>query len=191
MATTLPDTRRANVRMLLSLYLGWAGADRFYEGQIALGILKAVTGGGFLVWWLVDSLYYSYQAGKAEPNRGYRYQNILLGLGLVYGFLGVDRMYNGQVELGILKLITGGGFGIWWLIDNLSWAGRAGKAEPGRGWWWRHIRLVLSIVYGFLGVDRAYNGQVGWAVLKLFTFGGLGVWWIADAAYYSYLAGRE
>ena len=191
MAMTSPDSRRANVRMLLSLYLGWAGADRFYEGQIALGVLKAVTGGGFLVWWLVDALYSSYRAGKAEPNRDYWYQNILLCLGLFYGFLGVDRMYNGQVELGILKLITGGGFGIWWLIDILVWANRAGRAEPERGRWWRHIRLALSTVVGFLGVDRAYNGQAGLAVVKLITFGGLGVWWIADAAYYSYLAGRE
>lgn len=30
---------------------------------------------------------------------------------------GVDRMFIGQVGLGILKMLTGGGCGIWWLID--------------------------------------------------------------------------
>ena len=38
-------------------------------------------------------------------------------LSILIGSLGVDRFYMGHVGLGILKLITFGGFGIWWLID--------------------------------------------------------------------------
>jgi len=33
------------------------------------------------------------------------------------GTLGIDRFYLGQTGLGIAKLLTGGGCGIWWLID--------------------------------------------------------------------------
>jgi TM2 domain-containing membrane protein YozV len=38
-------------------------------------------------------------------------------LSFFLGTLGVDRFYLGYTALGILKLITMGGAGIWWLID--------------------------------------------------------------------------
>lgn len=38
-------------------------------------------------------------------------------LSLFLGGLGVDRFYIGKIGTGILKLITFGGFGIWYLID--------------------------------------------------------------------------
>lgn len=38
-------------------------------------------------------------------------------LSILVGSLGIDRFYMGYIGLGILKLITLGGFGIWWLID--------------------------------------------------------------------------
>ncbi|HEY7424759.1 MAG TPA: TM2 domain-containing protein [Gemmataceae bacterium] len=40
-----------------------------------------------------------------------------LVLSILLGGWGVDRFYLGYVGLGVLKLITGGGCGIWWLID--------------------------------------------------------------------------
>ena len=42
---------------------------------------------------------------------------LVLIMSVVFGQLGVDRFIMGHVGLGILKLLTAGGLGIWWLID--------------------------------------------------------------------------
>ena len=42
------------------------------------------------------------------------------------------------------------------------------------------LLLVMSIIFGWLGVDRFMMGKVGTGLLKLFTLGGLGVWWLID-----------
>ncbi len=40
--------------LLLSFFLGYLGADRFYVGKIGTGILKLITLGGCGIWSLVD-----------------------------------------------------------------------------------------------------------------------------------------
>jgi TM2 domain-containing membrane protein YozV len=42
---------------------------------------------------------------------------VALLLSILLGSLGVDRFYLGYVGLGIVKLLTGGGCGVWWIID--------------------------------------------------------------------------
>lgn len=57
---------RKHTLMALSLLFGWVGMDRFYEGQVGWGILKAVTFGGLFVWWWIDAIIYTLRAGKRE-----------------------------------------------------------------------------------------------------------------------------
>jgi len=47
---------------------------------------------------------------------GHYFQNTLL-FSLLLGFLGVDRFCLGQTGIGVGKMITVGGLGIWWIID--------------------------------------------------------------------------
>ena len=42
------------------------------------------------------------------------------------------------------------------------------------------LTLVMSIVFGQLGIDRFIMGHVGLGILKLITFGGFGIWWLVD-----------
>lgn len=42
---------------------------------------------------------------------------VSLVLSILVGGLGVDRFYIGDIGAGVGKLLTGGGLGIWWIID--------------------------------------------------------------------------
>ena len=52
---------------------------------------------------------------------------VALILSVIVGGWGVDRFYIGDTGLGVLKLITGGGLGVWWLVDLFVITGKTKK----------------------------------------------------------------
>jgi TM2 domain-containing membrane protein YozV len=56
---------------------------------------------------------------------------VALLLSILVGGLGVDRFYLGYTGLGILKLVTCGGFFIWYIYDIIMIA--TGKMKDAQG----------------------------------------------------------
>ena len=112
----------------------------------------------------------------ADNQRSY---NTTWILSLVLGTLGVDRFYMGYIGLGILKLLTSGGFGVWYLVDlililtgqmkDANGQALAGYEQGKKASWWAvgislaasaalvFLLLLLVVVLGGLG----YLGHLG------------------------------
>ena len=56
-------------------------------------------------------------AASAQVFSNYR---VLLLISAFLGIFGVDRFASGKVKTGVLKLITVGGWGVWWAVDYLT-----------------------------------------------------------------------
>lgn len=69
-------------------------------------------------------------SASSSPSGGKKWLVALL-LSILVGGLGVDRFYLGYTGLGILKLVTCGGFFIWYVVDIILIA--TGKMKDAQG----------------------------------------------------------
>lgn len=51
---TSQSLKNPTVAWILAFFLGGLGIGRFYIGDILLGVLKLITGGGLGIWWFID-----------------------------------------------------------------------------------------------------------------------------------------
>jgi hypothetical protein len=65
----MANEKSRTTAIILSLFLGVFGVDRFYLGYTGLGLLKLFTGGGFGLWALIDFILIC--IGVVEPANGY------------------------------------------------------------------------------------------------------------------------
>lgn len=112
-------------------------------------------------------------------------------LALYFGVFGVHRFYSRRPVLGVLQLLTLGGFGLWVLIDLvllLVGAMKDDRGLPITRWNYESSAsgkrlapaFLLNFFFGFLGIHRFYVGKIGTGLLQLFTVGGFGLWALVD-----------
>ena len=95
-----------HIALLLSVYFGWCGLDRFYIGKIGTGFLKMITLGGFGVWWIIDSIYFILNDKTDVYGRvlvgGDKKEITVLSLLALSGVL--HYFYLGFIRLGFIKV---------------------------------------------------------------------------------------
>ena len=85
---------------------------------------------------------------------------VLQLLSFIFGQFGVDRFYSGDMVLGVIKLVTGGGFGVWTIVD--IWIqmaeGAVGDTTTSFGWG-KDVKIeassilagrIIGVIYWFL-----------------------------------------
>ena len=119
-------------------HTGILGIDRFYLGYVWTGLLKLITAGGCLVWYVIDIIRISKgittdSAGrpliKRQPQQKIQHgtqtttkqksRSIALFLAIcpITALCGVDRFYLGYIWSGLLKILTGGGILVLYVMD--------------------------------------------------------------------------
>jgi len=71
-----------------------------------------------------------------------RDRTLMLVISIFLGGLGIDRFLVGDIGLGLLKLFTGGVFGILWVIDWFLIMGRADEVNRRKA---REIAMAIKM----------------------------------------------
>ena len=67
------DFKNPTTALIVSLFAGGLGIDRFFIGQTGLGIAKLLTCGGFGIWTIVDFFLIMGEAKKVNLENFIRY----------------------------------------------------------------------------------------------------------------------
>lgn len=110
--------------------------------------------------WFISSLF------SPRPNRTNPRNcdfNTLFFTAFFLGFLGLDRFYLGKLTTGLLKALTLGGLGIWWLLDLFLYLSRQpldANKDPVKGYndKYTFVYGAITILCGFLGLHYLYIG---------------------------------
>lgn len=99
------------------------------------------------------------QRPAAWDHRGQRSFLTAALLSILVGSFGVDRFYLGKIGTGVLKLVTLGGFGVWWIIDAILLLTNSTRDQEGRELYgYAENRTIAFVVAGVVGGLTLLNG---------------------------------
>ncbi len=159
----IASSKSRSTATFLAWWLGFFGADRFYLGDIGLGILKLLTVGGCGIWALIDVIRLIIGSRETDAKGHY-----LIDQSTVRLF----RTGRLRDELG--NPISGGRESQQQANVALNFDYIASSKSKGTA-------TLLAMWFGSFGADRFYLGDIGMGFLKLFTLGGCGIWTLIDA----------
>jgi uncharacterized RDD family membrane protein YckC len=103
------SNKSKSTTFLLCFFFGGLGVHRFYLGKLITGILMLLTGGGLMIWWLVDL--YRIITGRLKDKQGNdlsrsppRADQPNAGFWVRLSALMVDGFILGLIQLGFIYL---------------------------------------------------------------------------------------
>jgi hypothetical protein len=140
-----PRSRKTALVLACIPYTGWFGFDRFYLGYGWLGFLKAITCGGFLIWYAIDIVKLARGAMRDGFNMPLSWRSdspaqaqtardkakslriwgiVLIAIGLIAGISGFIQIASGSSSETAGSFIMGplifGGVGLFLLLKGLK-----------------------------------------------------------------------
>ncbi len=114
----MESTHSKTIGYILWIF-GFTGSHRFYFGRPISGLVWLLTGGLFLVGWIVDLFLIPGMERKAELR--YRQGPVDYSVAWILltflGPFGAHRFYMGKWGTGLIYLFTGGLLAIGWAYD--------------------------------------------------------------------------
>ena len=115
-----PPNRERYVRMILNLDPSNTDVERF----IVTGRRKGKR--------RKPAQHQQIDSQDSNENRSTKSWSVALILAIFLGYFGVDRLYLGHTGIGVAKLLTLGGLGVWWLSDVILIGLKKVKDSEGR-----------------------------------------------------------
>jgi len=185
--------------LIFAIFLGWLGVHRYYMGFYFTGVLYTISFGIIGIGWALDVIRILFMS-TIDKNK----QPYYTGDNFPYCTVGIKIKESNSSVIGDLTGAVGDAILDGMSSETIKWFYRllwrdklrrpllrfdqeserqlrltkeAGEAKSTKS---KVVLIILSILLGWLGVDRFFAGRIGLGILKLLTGGGFYLWWLID-----------
>nr|XP_022309921.1 uncharacterized protein LOC111115461 [Crassostrea virginica] len=188
--------RSVCVAYVLAVCLGMFGVHHFYLGRKWYGVMYLCTFGLFGVGYVVDLFRLASLVRDANIRRiDEEEDRTLMDLYILWfpcGILGFHHFYLRNPLLGLLYLLTGGIWGLGWIVDGIHLSGIVqqynNKEIPSLSIIYAYLFMLPP--FGILGFHHYYCRRMYWGLLYSLTLGCFLLGWTVDFIRIPFLVSR-